>query len=57
MKMELGLDTGPILAKETMTIQSLDTTETLHDGLAAQGARLLLGTLNKIANGESISIY
>jgi len=56
MKMELGLDTGPILAQETMTIQSLDTTETLHDRLAAQGARLLIEVLNKIANGENIPI-
>ena len=56
MKMALGLDTGPILAQETMTIQSLDTTETLHDRLAAQGARLLVEVLNKIAKGETISI-
>jgi methionyl-tRNA formyltransferase len=56
MKMALGLDTGPILAQETMTIQSLDTTETLHDRLAAQGARLLVGTLNKIANEEKVPI-
>jgi methionyl-tRNA formyltransferase len=48
MKMAIGLDTGPIITQETMTIQSLDTTETLHDRLAAQGARLLLEVLGKL---------
>lgn len=56
MKMSLGLDTGPIIYQETMTIQSLDTTVTLHDRLAAQGARLLKEVLNRIASGEIISL-
>ncbi len=54
MQMEEGLDTGPIIATETMPIQSLDTTGTLHDRLAAQGARLLIESLNKIARGLQI---
>jgi len=54
MKMEVGLDTGPILAIETMPIQSLDTTGTLHDRLAAQGARILIEVLNKIAHGVKV---
>jgi methionyl-tRNA formyltransferase len=51
MKMALGLDTGPIIAQETMPIQSLDTTGTLHDRLAAQGARVLIEVLNQLAQG------
>jgi methionyl-tRNA formyltransferase len=49
MKMAIGLDTGPIIAQETMPIQSLDTTGTLHDRLAAQGARVLIEVLNQLA--------
>jgi methionyl-tRNA formyltransferase len=54
MKMAEGLDTGPIIARETMAIQSLDTTGTLHDRLAAQGARILLETLNNISCGKTL---
>ena len=56
MKMSLGLDTGPIIDQETMTIQSLDTTVTLHDRLASQGARLLKEVLNRIASDEKLSL-
>jgi len=52
MKMALGLDTGPIIAKETMQIQSLDTTGTLHDRLASQGARVLIEVLDRLAKQE-----
>ncbi len=52
MKMAQGLDTGPIIAKETIQIQSLDTTATLHDRLASQGARVLIEVLNKLARHE-----
>ena len=51
MKMAEGLDTGPMIAMETIPIQSLDTTGTLHDRLAVQGARILIEVLNKVANG------
>ena len=56
MKMSLGLDAGPIIDQETMTIQSLDTTVTLHDRLASQGARLLKEVLNRIASDEKLSL-
>jgi methionyl-tRNA formyltransferase len=52
MKMAQGLDTGPIIAQETMQIQSLDTSGTLHDRLASQGARVLIEVLDKLANQE-----
>lgn len=56
MKMAAGLDTGPIIARETMPIQSLDTTATLHDRLAAQGARILVEVLDKIAQHQTLEI-
>ena len=49
MKMAEGLDTGPIITSEVMAIQSLDTTGTLHDRLAAQGTRILIEVLDGIA--------
>lgn len=55
MKMALGLDTGPIITQERMPIQSLDTTATLHDRLAAQGARILLEVLDRVASQEQIA--
>ena len=56
MKMALGLDTGPIIAKETMQIQSLDTTGTLHDRLASQGARVLIEVLDSLAKQEKFAL-
>jgi methionyl-tRNA formyltransferase len=38
MQMEAGLDTGPMLMQTTLAIGPDDTTGTLHDRLAAQGA-------------------
>lgn len=49
MQMELGLDTGPMLLAEPMPIEATDTTATLHDKLAAQGARLVVQALQQIA--------
>jgi len=45
MLMEKGLDTGPVLLRETVPIEETDTFETLHDKLAAAGAALLSRTL------------
>lgn len=45
MKMDEGLDTGPILLQEAVAIAPEDTAGTLHDRLAALGARLLLVAL------------
>ncbi len=54
MKMEEGLDTGPIIAQESLAIQNFETTQTLHDRLALQGARLLNETLDLIASGQDL---
>ena len=45
MQMDAGLDTGAMLLKEAMTITAEDTATTLHDKLAAQGARLIVEAL------------
>jgi len=41
MQMEAGLDTGPVLLRETTAIDAQDTTATLHDRLSDMGARLI----------------
>ena len=41
MAMEAGLDTGPVLLRATVPIGPHDTAGSLHDRLAALGARLI----------------
>lgn len=53
MRMEEGLDTGPVLASAETPIQFDDTTGTLHDRLAALGAPLMVQTLAAVARGEA----
>ena len=51
MRMESGLDTGPMLASRDMTIEGRDTTKRLHDRLASLGAELIAESLPKLAAG------
>ena len=51
MQMEEGLDTGPMLAIERVSIGADDTTASLHDRLAALGGRMIVDTLRKFAQG------
>lgn len=48
MKMDAGLDTGPMLLAEKLAIGADETGGQLHDRLAEQGARLLLKTLSDL---------
>jgi methionyl-tRNA formyltransferase len=48
MRMEAGLDTGPVLLREALPITDADTAVTLHDKLAAQGARLIVDALTRL---------
>jgi len=48
MKMEAGLDTGPVLLEARCPINDSDTAQDLHDRLAALGAETLLQSLNNI---------
>jgi methionyl-tRNA formyltransferase len=52
MKMDAGLDTGPILAQETVAIEPTDTAQTLHDRLATVGAALLVRTIPQYVSGQ-----
>jgi methionyl-tRNA formyltransferase len=45
MRMDEGLDTGPMLLREAVPIMPSTTTATLHDVLAGVGARLILTAL------------
>ena len=51
MRMEVGLDTGPILLSETTPIRAEDTTASLHDRLAGIGASLLPRALSALERG------
>ncbi|WP_421994143.1 methionyl-tRNA formyltransferase [Reyranella sp.] len=50
MKMDEGLDTGPMLLAERTPISAADTAETVHDRLAALGARLIVSTLDALVS-------
>jgi methionyl-tRNA formyltransferase len=52
MRMEAGLDTGPMLAVREMDIGAHDTAKTLHDRLARVGAELIGETLDGLARGR-----
>jgi len=52
MKMDKGLDTGPILSQQSIPINDDMTAGMLFDQLAVMGADLLLETLPKYINGE-----
>jgi len=45
MQMDAGLDTGPILLQESLSITAGDTAGTLHDKLAVLGGRLIVQAL------------
>jgi methionyl-tRNA formyltransferase len=51
MRMEAGLDTGPMLAVRAVDIAERDTGGSLHDRLAVLGAALLRETLDALARG------
>lgn len=54
MKMDKGLDTGPILSQRSMDIPAEVTAGALFDRLAEMGAHLLVETLPAYLNGEIV---
>ncbi len=52
MQMEAGLDTGPMLYKEVITIGETETGGQLHDRLAPLGAHALMKTLGLLVSGR-----
>lgn len=53
MRMDEGLDTGPMLLAESTPISAADTAETVHDRLAELGGRLIVSTLDALV-GKTI---
>ncbi len=52
MKMDVGLDTGPMYVKATIPVEGDETAASLHDKLADLGAELLRTKLDDIVNGR-----
>lgn len=52
MRMDAGLDTGPVLAVREMKIAAEDNAKTVHDRLALAGAGLIRETLDALAEGR-----
>ena len=52
MKMDAGLDTGPVYSRRRLAIGAGETAGMLHDRLARSGAELLMETLPGILGGE-----
>lgn len=51
MQMEAGLDTGPMLLKDTLPIGPRTTARELHDALSALGAELIVAALDLLEAG------
>lgn len=51
MKMDEGLDTGPVLRQERVAIEDGDTAQTLHEKLASLGAKMIVESLPLYAQG------
>lgn len=54
MQMETGLDTGPMLLKDTTVIDDATTTGELHDVLSEMGACLIDEALRDLTNGRLV---
>jgi methionyl-tRNA formyltransferase len=51
MQMDEGLDTGPMLMRQSMTIGADDTTGSLHDRLADLGGEMIVRALRQLQEG------
>ncbi len=52
MQMDSGLDTGPMLLRESIPITSKTTAGSLHDQMAKLGAKLIIAALNDLIAGK-----
>ena len=52
MRMEAGLDTGPMLLIERVAIDATTTAASLHDALSVLGGRLIVDALGRIEAGD-----
>jgi len=55
MLLDAGMDTGPVLSRETISIEESDTFGSLHDRLAEVGADLLVKTLPDWKRGRIVA--
>ncbi len=55
MQMDAGLDTGAMLSVARIAIAPRDTTATLHDKLAAAGARLIIDVLVELERSGTLA--
>jgi len=53
MRMEAGLDTGPVCAMQVVPITERDTAGTLHDRLATLGAAMIVEALDALEAGAA----
>jgi methionyl-tRNA formyltransferase len=53
IRMDAGHDTGPMLAQERVSISDDDDAQSLHDKLAALGARMIVAALEEASAGRS----
>lgn len=54
MQMDVGLDTGPVLARHAVPISAQDDAGTLHDKLAALGAQMIVTALQGLERGRLV---
>ncbi len=52
MRMEEGLDTGPVYRSAEIPVSEADTAQTLHDKLADLGARVLVDVVDELDKGK-----
>jgi len=56
MRMDTGLDTGPVLAQHRVCIAADDDAGTLHDKLAALGAQAIVAALAELQAGRARAV-
>jgi methionyl-tRNA formyltransferase len=56
MRMDAGLDTGPMLAQERIVIAPEDDAQSLHDKLAGLGAGMIVGALADATAGRAHAV-
>lgn len=54
MRMDSGIDTGDMIMKQEVIIKEGETSGTLYDRLAEEGAKLIVKTLEAIENGTAV---
>jgi methionyl-tRNA formyltransferase len=55
MQMDAGLDTGPMVEQVELVIAARETAGTLHDKLAAAGARSIVAVLTRLAREGAVA--